>query len=121
MPICSSFLESLGRIVACPGYASVLVMSPVRTPNRGVGKRTSYTLPIHIKGRFFAPVLVRLDVDHLSRVGIIEDNVDVDRSREEVGHLGWLLLASIGMRLYNDSGSDLKLVVVDGGDLLFAS
>lgn len=73
----------------------MLVVSVVQTPHRSIGKRTSYTLPIHVKGRFFAPVLVGLDVDHLSRVGIIEDNVDVDRSREEVGHFGWLLLTLI--------------------------
>lgn len=49
---------------------------------------TSNTLAIHIKGCLFAPVLVGLDVDHLSRVGVIEDDVDVDRGREKVRHLG---------------------------------
>jgi hypothetical protein len=53
-----------------------------------------YRLSIHIQGRFLAAVLVELDVHHLPVVRLIQDNVDIDRSREEVRHVGPFLVES---------------------------
>lgn len=43
-----------------------------------------HRLAIHIEGCLLAAVLVQLDIDGLAVVGLLEHDVDVDRSREEV-------------------------------------
>lgn len=45
-------------------------------------------LAIHKEGRLLATVLVKLDIDHGTIIGIVKDNVDVDGGRKEVGHGG---------------------------------
>jgi hypothetical protein len=113
MPICSSFLESFGRIVACPEnnntFALVTKSGTIASqPLLECQTRTSYTLPVHVQGRLLAPVLVGLDVDHLSRIGVIKDNVDVYRGREEVGHLRDYVKNRIGARLVQQRQSQIQ-------------
>jgi hypothetical protein len=45
-------------------------------------------LAVHKERRLLATVLVELDIDHGTIIGIVKDNVDVDGSRKEVGHDG---------------------------------
>ena len=47
--------------------------------------RTLYRFAVHIEWRLLPPVLVQLDIDSLSVVGFLKHDVDVDRSRKEVG------------------------------------
>jgi hypothetical protein len=43
-------------------------------------------LAIHKEGCLLATVLVELNIDHRTIIGVVEDNVDIDGSREEVRH-----------------------------------
>jgi hypothetical protein len=43
-------------------------------------------LAVHVQRHLFAAALVLLDVDHGAVVAVGEDDVDVDRGREEHGH-----------------------------------
>lgn len=43
--------------------------------------------PVHVQGCLLAPVLVELDVDHGTVVGVLEDDVNVDGGRKEVRHV----------------------------------
>jgi hypothetical protein len=43
-------------------------------------------LAIHKEGCLLATVLVELNIDHGTIIGVVEDNVDIDGSREEVRH-----------------------------------
>jgi hypothetical protein len=45
-------------------------------------------LAIHKERGLLATVLVELDIDHRTLICIVEDNVDIDGSREEVRHDG---------------------------------
>ena len=55
-------------------------------------------LAVPVQGRLFATVLVELDIDHGPVVCVLENDVDIDRSREEVRHdgYGWGLLGGSG-------------------------
>lgn len=44
-------------------------------------------LSIHIQWGLLATILVELDINHGPVIGVLEDNVDVHRCREEVSHL----------------------------------
>ena len=50
-------------------------------------------LSIHVQRHLLPSVLVRFDVDHLSLVRVLEDDVNVDRGREEVRHLARLAVS----------------------------
>jgi len=47
-----------------------------------------YGLAIHIQGSLLSSVLVELHIHHLPVIRVFEDDVDIDRGREEVRHRG---------------------------------
>jgi hypothetical protein len=53
-------------------------------------------LAVHVQRHLFAAALVLLDVDHGAVVAVGEDDVDVDRGREEHGHDGYWMLEWLG-------------------------
>ncbi|TLD22838.1 hypothetical protein PspLS_07353 [Pyricularia sp. CBS 133598] len=63
----------------------VLEPLAVLGPNRD---RALDGLAVHIERRLLPPVLVQLNIHHRPVVAIFEDDVNVHRGREEVGHDG---------------------------------
>lgn len=55
---------------------------------RSDGNSSLHRFAIHIQWRFLSAILVQLNIDHLASRSIIEDDIDIDWSAEEVRHLG---------------------------------
>lgn len=50
---------------------------------------TFHRFPIEVQGRLFPPILVELDINGLTAVGVLKDDIDIDGGgEEERGHCG---------------------------------
>lgn len=78
----------LGKFTNCPNelhfYPRVLQSLAIFGSN---GDCALHRLAIHVQRDLFFPVLVEFNIDHSPLIGVLQDDVDVDRGGEEIRHV----------------------------------